>query len=152
MRRPAPTIWLVLCAPLMLTACATIGPPQPPSLWLPLPPSDLRASRKGAHVTLKWTLPNRTTDREAIRGLGPTRICRGVGKLEDCGTPVGQTSPLYRLPATNPGKRPEGSHVDMLPASIMSDSPDAFATYAVEVLNQNGDGAGLSNQVRVPLA
>jgi hypothetical protein len=34
----------------------------------------------------------------------------------------------------------------------MSDSPDAFATYAVDVLNQNGHGAGLSNQVRVPLA
>jgi len=42
--------------------------------------------------------------------------------------------------------------VDVLPASIMSDSPDAFATYAVEVLNQNGHGSGLSNQVRVPLA
>lgn len=152
MRRLAPTKWLVLCAPLVFTACATIGPPQPPSLRLPLPPSDLRASRKGDRVTLTWTLPNRTTDRETTRGLGPTRICRGVGKLEDCGTPVGQTLPLYKLPATNSAKRPEGSHVDVLPASIMSDSPDAFATYAVEVLNQNGHGSGLSNQVRVPLA
>jgi len=136
----------------MLTACATIGPPQPPSLRLPLPPSDLRASRKGDHVTLKWTLPNRTTDRETIRSMGPTRICRGAGKLQDCGTPVGQTPPLSKLPTTNSPKRPEGSFVDMLPASIMSDSPDAFATYAVEVLNQNGHGAGLSNQVQVPLA
>lgn len=42
--------------------------------------------------------------------------------------------------------------MDVLPASIKSDSPDAFATYAVEVLNQNNHGAGLSNQVRVPLA
>ena len=42
--------------------------------------------------------------------------------------------------------------MDVLPAAIKSDSPDAFATYAVEVLNQNGRGAGLSNQVRVPLA
>jgi hypothetical protein len=136
----------------MLTACATIGPPQPPSLRLPLPPSDLRASRKGDHVTLKWTLPNRTTDRETVRSLGPTRICRGVDKLKDCGTPVGQTPPLIKLPVTNSPQRLEGSFVDALPASVMSDSPDAFATYAVEVLNQNGHGAGLSNQVRVPLA
>jgi len=42
--------------------------------------------------------------------------------------------------------------VDVLAGSIKSDAPDAFATYAVEVLNQNGHGAGLSNQVRVPLA
>ena len=35
---------------------------------------------------------------------------------------------------------------------MMSDSPAAFANYALEVLNQNGHGAGLSNQVRVPMA
>lgn len=136
----------------MLTACATMGPPQPPSLRLPQPPSDLRASRKGDHVTLRWTLPNRTTDRETIRSLGPTRICRGVGKLKDCGTPVGKASPFSKLPTTNSPRRPEGSFEDVLPASIKSDSPDAFVTYAVEVLNQDGHGAGLSNQVRVPLA
>lgn len=141
-----------MCSPLMFTACATIGPPQPPSLRLPQPPSDLRAARKGDHVTLKWTLPNRTTDRETIRSLGPTRICRGVGKLTDCGTPVGQTPPLYKVPVTSSPQRPENSFVDVLPVSIKSDSPDAFATYAVEVLNQNSRGGGLSNQVRVPLA
>lgn len=41
--------------------------------------------------------------------------------------------------------------MDVLPPSVMSDAPDAFATYGVEVLNQNNHGAGLSNQVRVPL-
>jgi len=152
MRYPALKQWLVLYAPLMLTACATIGPPQPPSLRLPQPPSDLRASRQGERVTLRWTLPNRTTDRETIHGLGPIQICRGFGQLKDCGTPVGQTPPLYKLPVTNPPQRPEGSYVDVLPASIMSDSPDAVATYALEVLNRGGRGAGLSNQVRVPLA
>jgi hypothetical protein len=136
----------------MLTACATIGPPQPPSLRLPQPPSDLRASRKGDRVTLQWTLPNSTTDRERLRSLGPTRICRGVGKLKDCGTPVGQTPPLFKMPVTNSPQRSQGSYVDVLPASIKSNSPDAFATYAVDVLNQNNRGAGLSNQVQVPLA
>lgn len=140
-----------MLAPLMLTACATIGPPQPPSLDLPKPPSDLRASRKGDRVTLTWTLPTSTTDRQTIRSLGPTRICRGIGVLKECGKPVGQTAPLLKLPANNSNQKREGSYTDTLPASIEIESPDAFATYAVEVLNREGRGAGLSNQMRVAL-
>jgi len=36
---------------LLFTACATMGPPQPPSLELAKPPTDLRAVRKGDRVT-----------------------------------------------------------------------------------------------------
>jgi hypothetical protein len=54
---------LALGAPLMFAACATIGPPQPPSLELPKPPSDLRAVRKGDRVILTWSAPSVTTDR-----------------------------------------------------------------------------------------
>ena len=151
MRPSALARWLALSAPLILTACATIQPPLPPSLDLPKPPSDLRVSRKGDRVMLTWTLPKSTTDRETIRSLGPTRICRGLHELKECGTPVGQTSPQTQLPATKSGKPAEGSYTDAI-AGIESDSPDAFATYAVEVLNSEGRGAGISNQVRVPLA
>src|ERR1700688_4035401 len=75
-----PKFLLALGAPLMFTACATIGPPQPPSLELPRPPSDLRAMRKGEHVTLTWTAPSITTDRQKIRSKDPTRVCRGIGE------------------------------------------------------------------------
>lgn len=143
----------MLCAPLVLTACATMGPPLPPSLDLPKPPSDLRAARKGDRVTLTWTLPAVTTDRQTIRNLGPTLICRGLGPLQDCGNPVGQTAPQAR-PAANPSskQKPQGTYTDRIPESMQTNTPGAFATYAIAVLNKEGRGAGLSNQVKVSLA
>jgi hypothetical protein len=41
--------------------------------------------------------------------------------------------------------------VDTLPSQFLSDDSDASITYAIEVLNTQRRGAGLSNQVRVPL-
>lgn len=149
-----PTFLLALSTPLMFTACATMGPPQPPSLELPKPPSDLRAARKGAHVTLTWTAPSVTTDRQKIRSLGPTRICRGLAKeLTQCGVPVGEAPPQPNSAPAHAGKQKvAGSYTDLLSEQLQSDDPSAFATYAVEVLNAGGRSAGLSNQARVSLA
>jgi hypothetical protein len=144
---------LALGAPLMITACATVGPPQPPSLELPKPPSDLRAVRKGDRVTLTWTIPNVTTDRQTVRTPGPTRICRSVElELTKCGTPVGQAAAQAR-PRANPSAKQKvsGSYTDTLPAQIESDDATSLITYAIEVLNANGRGAGLSNLAKVPL-
>jgi hypothetical protein len=168
MKRSTLTRLLALGAPLMITACATIGPPQPPSLELPKPPTDLRAVRKGDRVTLTWTIPSVTTDRQTVRNPGPTRICRGLtAQLTQCGTPVGEAAPLpspsppaASSPATPRPSLPsakssrpkvEGSYTDTLPSQITSDDPTASITYAIEVLNSGGRGAGLSNQLRVPL-
>jgi len=153
MRRSTPMALLALGALLMFAACATVAPPQPPSLDLPKPPSDLRAVRKGDHVTLTWTDPTNTTDRQKIRHPGVTGICRGlVPQLMDCRTPVGEAD-APPSPATTPSSK-QGvirSYVDQLPAQLEGDNPSAFVTYAVEVLNSGGRGAGLSNQVHVPL-
>src|SRR5215471_10024742 len=76
---------------LLVTACATVGPPLPPSLDLPKPPSDLRAARKGGRVTLTWTIPTMTTDRQRARSFGATRICRASNtELKECGPAVGE--------------------------------------------------------------
>ncbi len=141
--------WMILCAPLVFTACATIGPPQPPSLDLPTPPIDLRASRKGDHVTLTWTVPSVTTDRQTTHDVGSTRICRSLAaQLAQCGTPAGEMKPAPRQAKPSDQKVP-ASYSDTLPAEMESDTPAEMATYAVEVLNHEGRGAGLSNQVRV---
>jgi hypothetical protein len=138
-------------AAVMMTACASIGPPQPPSLELPKPPLDLRAVRKGDRVTLTWTIPTATTDRQTVRSVGATRICRGVqAKLMECGTAVGEAAPGV-VPNQSPKQKISGTYTDLLPAEMENEDPASQATYAVEVLNANGRGAGLSNQVRVAL-
>jgi len=142
----------ILCVPLLFAACATLGPPQPPSLELPKPPADLRAVRKGDHVILTWTIPTATTDRQTIRTIGPTRICRGSGELKECGTPVGEANTPIRPPAAGAAKQKQtASFSDTIPAEMLSTSLSATITYAVEVLNPDRRGAGISNQVQVPL-
>jgi hypothetical protein len=136
------------CALIGLAGCATMAPPQPPSLALPKPPSDLRAARKGDKVVLTWTIPALTTDRQTERTIGLTRICRSTEtQLTQCGTPVGQAPAEHAAPT---GKKQAATYTDTLPSDLLSSDPSALVTYAVEILNMAGRSAGLSNQVRVP--
>ncbi len=146
---------LVLAALGWLTGCASIGPPLPPSLELPRPPADLRAVRKGDKVTLTWTIPPRTMDRQSVRYLGKTLICRGVEpRLNQCGTPVGEAAPPPDFTGKKDagGKKLAATFVDTLPVDLRLRNDFGSATYAVEVLNRAGRGASLSNQVHVPVA
>jgi TonB family protein len=55
----------------------------------PKPPSDLRASRKGNRVTLTWSEPTLTTDRQSVRYIGPTLVCRSPeDEITECGNPA----------------------------------------------------------------
>jgi hypothetical protein len=142
-----------LCA--ACVGCASTGPPLPPSLELPKPPNDLRARRKGDRVSLTWTIPAQTTDRQSVRYLGPTRICRAVDRpLSQCDPPVGEAPKLQPDTVTlqAEGKKIPQQYVDLLPAALMKANPLAMATYAVEVYNRDRRGGGISNQVRIPLA
>ena len=135
---------------LLLASCAQTGPPLPPSLELPKAPTDLRAVRKGNVVTLTWSEPTRTTDRQSVRYLGPTNICRSMeSEMKECGNPVGE------LPA--PAKATQPSAVgqanvyrDTLPAAVLANNPTGDVAYAVEVLNRDRRAAGLSNRALVP--
>jgi hypothetical protein len=158
--RSASRSWLALGISVLFTACANIGPPQPPSLQLPKPPSDLRASRKGNQVTLSWTIPTLTTDRQRVRSFGPALICRGLQPvLTECGNPVGEAPPppLKIASATKISRKQAAkqktseSYIDSLPGAMLSDDPSSYVTYAVEVLNADRRAGGLSNQLRVPL-
>src|SRR3977135_671070 len=151
----APT---ALC--LLLASCAQTGPPLPPSLELPTPPTDLRASRKGNRVTLSWSEPTFTTDRQSVRYLGPTLVCRSLEpKITTCGNFAAMLPPpssLAAAPRKSRGTR-SGSprfapqtYTDTLPPAMQQQDPSVEVTYAVEVLNRNARGAGLSNRVHVP--
>ena len=147
-------IAIALC--LMLAGCAQTGPPLPPSLELPKPPSDLRANRKGNTVTLAWSEPVLTTDRQSVRYLGATMVCRSFEtEITACDTPlVLLPPPATASPqAANKQASQRGqaqTTTDSLPAIATSNNPDSEITYAIEVLNRNARGAGLSNRVHVP--
>jgi hypothetical protein len=123
---------------------------------------DLRAVRKGDRVYLNWSVPTRTTDLQAVRRLGPTRICRSLKEPATQCEPVGEvpTSQITLPKATRHrgGKTEEtpniveASYTDTLPADLQQQHPTASASYAVETLNADRHSAGLSNQVQVPLA
>ncbi len=144
-------LYIALAAVLCLAACGTPGAPRPPSLELPQPVNDLAATRQGSRVTLAWTVPRQTTDRQNIRHPGPVLVCRGVNltAMLRCD----QVAELAPAPAPTRNARPEQrSYVDTLPLQLQQQYPTGFATYALESLNARGRSAGLSNQVEVPLA
>src|SRR6266446_382263 len=146
----APT---ALC--LLLASCAQTGPPLPPSLELPKPPTDLRASRKGNRVMLTWSEPTHTTDRQSVRYIGPTLVCRSLEpEITTCGNFAAMLPAPSSLPATPqksglPRPAPE-TYTDTLPPAMQQQDPSVEVTYAVEVLNRHARGAGLSNRVHVP--
>jgi len=141
---------------LLLAGCAQLGPPLPPSLELPKPPSDLRASRKGSSITLTWTEPTLTTDHQRVRYLGPTLICRSTeSEMTACGNPVA-TLPAPAAAPSKPKQKasaappPPQTYTQTLSLADQSDKPEAAITYAIEVLNRNARSGGLSNRVHVP--
>jgi hypothetical protein len=146
----APT---ALC--LLLASCAQTGPPLPPSLELPKPPTDLRASRKGNRVTLRWSEPTLTTDRQSVRYLGATLVCRSLEpEITTCGNPAAilpAPSSVSAAPRKSGLPRPAPqSYTDTLPPAMQQQDPSVEVTYAVEALNRNARAAGLSNRVHVP--
>ncbi|MBZ5614867.1 MAG: hypothetical protein LAO23_12725 [Acidobacteriia bacterium] len=137
---------------LLLAGCAQPGAPLPPSLELPKPPTDLRASRKGNRVTLAWSEPTLTTDRQGVRYVGPTLVCLSLEyEMTECGSPA-EILPAPSAAPQKPGTpRPAPqTYTGTLPAAMEPLDPAAEVTYAVEVLNRNARGAGLSNRVHVP--
>src|SRR5271169_1012596 len=147
---------------LLLASCAQTGPPLPPSLELPKAPSDLRASRKGNRVTRSWSEPTLTTDRQSVRYIGPTLVCRGPDpEITECGNPAAMLPAPPDLPQKRGSRhstaQKSGSprpapltYTDTLPVATQQQDPLAEVTYAVEVLNRNARGEGLSNRVHVP--
>jgi hypothetical protein len=141
---------------LVFAGCGVPGIPRPPSLDLPQPPNDLRATRKGDKVTLTWTQPKETTDKEAARHLGRTRICRavvdapGAPAMKNCNEIGGvEAKPAPRAAEQHPVER---NYQDSLSSELESTNSTSLAQYAVSAQNGRGRAAGLSNQTTIPLA
>jgi hypothetical protein len=128
-------------ASLLLSGCGTPGTPQPPSLKLPEPVTDLAAIRTGNAVALTWTMPRRTTDHltleSQIKGLMTARICRREG-AGPCQT-AGEISLAVGV---------AGGFHDTLPAALATGNARPLS-YFVELRNPRGHSAGLSNAAAI---
>ena len=74
--------------------------------------------------------------------------------MSSCGNTVAEVptvgaDPDWKKKLQSGQKIPAG-YADSLPLTLQQQNPVGELTYAVEVLNRNGRGAGLSNQVHVP--
>lgn len=127
---------------LNLVGCGTPGAPQPPSLGIPKPISDLKAVRKGDTVTLTWTAPTETTDRALIRKPGKMVVSRTAPNPQAVAT-------LELEPALKHEKAPAVGAKD--PVAELVKSGADFATYHVVAEGSSGRAADPSNQATAPL-
>lgn len=118
---------------MIMAGCGMVAAPQPPSLKLPNPVTDLTAQRTGDQVELHWTMPKRTTDNVILTGDQKARIYRQSGPGHCATAGKGAFAPLA-----------SAVYVDRLPAELTSGDPRALI-YTVELENRNGRSAGPSN-------
>ena len=123
---------------------------MPPSLQLPRPVEDLNYVRKGARVVLSWTPPSQTTEHLGLRHPGVTYICRTIGHYPVNSCEMVKRLSLDEVATVTDKKRELAIYEDVLPPEAIS--ANGFATYSIDVFNDRGRTAGLSNQIRVPLA
>jgi hypothetical protein len=134
----------------LIAGCGQPGAPMPPSLHLPIPVRDLRAARVGEKVTLIWTVPYETTDREAIRKPGKMRVCRILTTEDECGKVVGEVPAKQGSEISRRDHPLVASFTDVLTADLHT-KPLAQAIYTIEAVNDSGRSAGFGNRVDVPL-
>jgi hypothetical protein len=153
---------LLLLATLGLSGCGTPGAPQPPSLKLPGRIEDLSAVRAGSTVTLRWTMPRKTTDHLAIKGSIVVAICRRDGPAGEiparekatpapsskAGAKASSQADCQKVGETNLQPGASAEYHDLLPASLQSGEP-RLETYSVELLSPKGRSAGPSNEVSI---
>jgi hypothetical protein len=132
-------LWAALSFALaaFLSGCGMQGAPQPPSLKLPEPVTDLAARRAGSQVTLTWTQPKKNTDKLLLKGNVVVRLCRGSDVANASCLSAGDFAPGAKAAFT-----------DVLPPELAAGSPRPLR-YFVELRNRNGRSAGPSNSAVV---
>lgn len=125
---------VALAAPFALAGCGMPAAPQPPSLHLPVPVSDLSAVRTGSQVALAWTMPSKDTEKVPLKGSVTVHICRTETTAANCS----KVTAVQLAPGAN------GAFTDTLPQALTEGAP-CVVTYFVELDNSKGRSAGLSN-------
>jgi hypothetical protein len=126
---------ILLAAPLVLmTGCASPGPPRAPSLRLPQRVKNLSVARRGNVVVVRFATPERTSDNGPLTAPVTASLCRAVAN-EPC-----------RPTGSFPGKTTIAGPVewtDVLPPELATGALQQL-TYRVELFNPRGRSAGPS--------
>jgi hypothetical protein len=130
--------WAGLAIGLVLSGCGMPGAPLPPSLKLPVPVTNLIATRTGDQVSLTWSMPKKNTDKLLLEGDVQAHVCRREGAVGLCAA----AGDLQSAPGA------EGAFSETLPSALVAGTPRAL-TYFVELRNSKGRSAGLSNAAAV---
>lgn len=129
---------------MVLVGCASPGPPRAPSLQIPEPVRDLSATREGDDVTLRFTLPQRTTDNLPIREASvKASLCRQEGEGQPCvPVPSLRSVGLSLSPGASAAER-SVTWQDRLPGTDATGEP-RLLVYRVQLSNLEGRTAGWS--------
>jgi hypothetical protein len=124
---------LTLLAAFAMLSCGTPAAPQPPSLNLPAPVTNLSAVRVGNSVHLAWTMPTRTTDHVILKHPVSVQVCRSVD---------GGACAAIDILSLAPGGA--GTYTDQLPSELLQGA-DRLLRYEVASRNHANKSAGPSN-------
>lgn len=136
--------FIFLAAAVCLCGCGLPGAPQPPSLGIPKPITDLQAMRKGETVTLTWTAPSEFTDGELLKISGAMVLVRGDRK-----GPFEKVAEVPLSAALEQKAQARASASDNI-SSRLSNAAD-FLFYRVESITKRGRTSSPSNLTGVPL-
>jgi hypothetical protein len=126
---------LALVLARIVAGCGSPASPQPPSLYLPIPVTDLSAARTGSTVQLAWTMPKRTTDKMTLRHPISAAVCRAT-----------ETAACADVGTLNVAPGAAGTYADILPPDL-AQGPNRLLRYQVFLRNHAGKSAGPSNTV-----
>jgi hypothetical protein len=128
---------------LALVGCASPGPPRAPSLQLPEPVRDLTVAREGDSVTVRFTLPERTTDNLPIREDAVKASLCSAPEASPCDPlPSRRNVTLKLIPGATVPERAITWTVNLPPASTTGE-PQLLA-YRLQLSNLEGKTAGWS--------
>jgi hypothetical protein len=133
-----------------LTGCGLPGAPLAPSLHIPKPVQDLRATRKGNDVLLAWTAPTQSTDGTLVRKPGKMVILRAIGQDGEFVSIAEETL----RPALNDEQPQRITVTDSLASVLQSATRQLknqvdFVTYRVVTVGERNRSAGPGNSVQV---
>ena len=87
--------WVLPVAAALLSACGYVGPPQPPTLDIPVRITDFRAWESGDKIEFEFTLPDKTTENLPLTKIRSIELRAGEDPSQ---------SKIDALPMSKPGR------------------------------------------------